>query len=95
MLCWAYAPRLFGNGRDHWRLAQDRGEFSGLSVAERPFLLLLRRIAMAKFFALFWGWADYKPKDWSNARPLNLIDAASSRDSSLAANPLIRCDRQS
>jgi hypothetical protein len=23
--------------------------------------------AIAKFFALFWGWADYKPKDWSNA----------------------------
>jgi len=21
----------------------------------------------AKFFALFWGWADYTPKDWSNA----------------------------
>ncbi len=23
--------------------------------------------AIAKFFALFWGWADYTPKDWSNA----------------------------
>lgn len=23
--------------------------------------------ALAKFFALFWGWADYTPKDWSNA----------------------------
>ena len=23
--------------------------------------------AMAKFFALFWGWADYEPKDWSEA----------------------------
>jgi hypothetical protein len=22
---------------------------------------------MANFFALFWGWADYKPKDWSGA----------------------------
>jgi len=22
---------------------------------------------LAKFFALFWGWADYKPKDWTNA----------------------------
>jgi len=22
---------------------------------------------LAKFFALFWGWADYKPKDWANA----------------------------
>jgi hypothetical protein len=22
---------------------------------------------LAKFFALFWGWADYTPKDWSNA----------------------------
>ncbi len=22
---------------------------------------------MAKFFALFWGWADYEPKDWSGA----------------------------
>ena len=21
----------------------------------------------ARFFDLFWGWADYKPKDWSNA----------------------------
>jgi hypothetical protein len=21
----------------------------------------------AKFFALFWGWADYEPKDWSRA----------------------------
>jgi hypothetical protein len=20
-----------------------------------------------KFFNLFWGWADYKPQDWSNA----------------------------
>ena len=23
--------------------------------------------SLAKFFALFWGWADYKPKDWSSA----------------------------
>ena len=23
--------------------------------------------SLAKFFALFWGWADYKPKDWSRA----------------------------
>jgi hypothetical protein len=23
--------------------------------------------AMAKFFRLFWGWADYNPKDWSSA----------------------------
>jgi hypothetical protein len=23
--------------------------------------------AMANFFALFWGWADYRPKDWSGA----------------------------
>jgi hypothetical protein len=23
--------------------------------------------AIAKFFALFWGWADYNPKDWSSA----------------------------
>jgi hypothetical protein len=23
--------------------------------------------SLAKFFNLFWGWADYKPKDWSNA----------------------------
>jgi hypothetical protein len=22
---------------------------------------------MANFFALFWGWADYEPKDWSKA----------------------------
>jgi hypothetical protein len=22
---------------------------------------------LAKFFDLFWGWADYRPKDWSNA----------------------------
>jgi hypothetical protein len=22
---------------------------------------------MANFFALFWGWADYEPKDWSEA----------------------------
>jgi len=22
---------------------------------------------LAKFFALFWGWADYEPKDWSGA----------------------------
>jgi hypothetical protein len=22
---------------------------------------------LAKFFALFWGWADYIQKDWSNA----------------------------
>jgi hypothetical protein len=22
---------------------------------------------LAKFFALFWGWADYRPKDWSRA----------------------------
>ena len=25
---------------------------------------------LAKFFALFWGWADYRPKDWSRA-PIN------------------------
>ena len=24
-------------------------------------------MALAKFFALFWGWADYTQKDWSNA----------------------------
>jgi hypothetical protein len=23
--------------------------------------------SLAKFSDLFWGWADYKPKDWSNA----------------------------
>ena len=23
---------------------------------------------LAKFFALFWGWADYNQKDWSNAQ---------------------------
>jgi len=23
--------------------------------------------ALAKFYRLFWGWADYNPKDWSNA----------------------------
>jgi hypothetical protein len=23
--------------------------------------------SLAKFFDLFWGWADYRPKDWSNA----------------------------
>ena len=23
--------------------------------------------SLAKFFNLFWGWADYKPKDWSSA----------------------------
>jgi uncharacterized membrane protein len=22
---------------------------------------------LANFFALFWGWADYNPKDWSSA----------------------------
>jgi hypothetical protein len=22
---------------------------------------------LAKFFNAFWGWADYRPKDWSNA----------------------------
>jgi hypothetical protein len=26
-----------------------------------------RQAAMANFFALFWGWADYTSKDWSNA----------------------------
>ena len=64
-----YAPRLFGNGspRGSWRVARGRGEFPGLSVAERRFPLLVRRIAMATFFALFWGWADYTPKDWSSA----------------------------
>jgi hypothetical protein len=23
--------------------------------------------SLAKFFASFWGWADYEPKDWSGA----------------------------
>jgi hypothetical protein len=23
--------------------------------------------SLGKFFDLFWGWADYKPQDWSNA----------------------------
>jgi hypothetical protein len=23
--------------------------------------------ALSNFFALFWGWADYNPKDWSSA----------------------------
>jgi len=22
---------------------------------------------LAKFFSAIWGWADYRPKDWSNA----------------------------
>jgi hypothetical protein len=22
---------------------------------------------LGKFFDMFWGWADYKPQDWSNA----------------------------
>jgi hypothetical protein len=22
---------------------------------------------LAKFFSAIWGWADYQPKDWSNA----------------------------
>jgi hypothetical protein len=34
------------------------GKTGGISVGET---------AIAKFFALFWGWADYTPKDWSNA----------------------------
>jgi hypothetical protein len=21
---------------------------------------------LSKFFDAFWGWADYRPKDWSN-----------------------------
>lgn len=26
-----------------------------------------RQTAIANFFAMLWGWADYKPKDWSSA----------------------------
>jgi hypothetical protein len=26
-----------------------------------------RETGMARFFASFWGWADYTPKDWSSA----------------------------
>jgi hypothetical protein len=26
-----------------------------------------RTAMLAKFFDGFWGWADYEPKDWSNA----------------------------
>jgi len=30
---------------------------------------------LAKFFALFWGWADYKPKEWSSApyKPMAML----------------------
>jgi hypothetical protein len=34
------------------------GKTGGISAGET---------ALANFFALFWGWADYNPKDWSTA----------------------------
>jgi hypothetical protein len=37
------------------------GKTGGISAGET---------ALANFFALFWGWADYNPKDWSSA-PFN------------------------
>jgi len=49
------------------------------AVVVAVFLIALRRrktgwgkgspgsVSLAEFFNLFWGWADYTPKDWSNA----------------------------
>jgi hypothetical protein len=37
-----------------WR----KGSLTGANSAMGP---------LAKFSDLFWGWADFKPKDWSNA----------------------------
>ena len=52
-----YAPRLFGNGspRGSWRVARGRGEFPGLSVAERRFPLLVRRIVNGHVFCFILG----------------------------------------
>jgi hypothetical protein len=44
--------------RGYWGYAQRRSDKAhGISG----------ETAIAKFFALFWGWADYNPKDWSSA----------------------------
>jgi hypothetical protein len=40
------------------------------AVVGAVFLIALTRpgrtAMLAKFFDAFWGWADYRPKDWSN-----------------------------
>ena len=34
---------------------------------------------LAKFFSAIWGWADYRPKDWSNAPHTNAATPPSRR----------------
>jgi hypothetical protein len=41
-------------GKMGWRKDSPAGSSSGMGP-------------LAKLFDMFWGWADYKPKDWSNA----------------------------
>jgi hypothetical protein len=48
----------------------DLDDFPAVNFERLSMALPERRTAMgffARLFDLFWGWADYKPKDWSNA----------------------------
>lgn len=40
------------------KIGWGKGSLTGPNSAMGP---------LAKFSDLFWGWADYKPKDWSDA----------------------------
>jgi hypothetical protein len=51
-----------GSGKLGWGKGSLTG-FGSFRMAPGTF----RMERLAKFFYLFWGWADYTPKDWSNA----------------------------
>jgi hypothetical protein len=49
---------LIARQSKNWGYMPRLSQRGGISAGES---------ALAKFFALFWGWADYNPKDWSSA----------------------------
>jgi hypothetical protein len=51
-----------------WNLVSNVAVLLSQRTDARQGTAIERRTAMlAKFFNAFWGWADYRPKDWSNA----------------------------
>ena len=101
-----YAPRLSGNGspRGRWRVARGRGEFPGLSVAERRFPLLVRRIVNGHVFLLYSGAGPTTRRRTGQAPHISeatLLEICYSLVARLGEImqelriPLIRCDRQS
>ena len=49
---------LIARQSKNWGYMPRLSQRGGISAGES---------ALAKFFVLFWGWADYNPKDWSSA----------------------------